>query len=96
MGRGLEGPPHLTLHPWPCLCHPLPKHSLSSLAVSKTGKSRCLSTPVRMGSASLSHQECHQPHSVPMGVMGHFGSSLALAPRWAGVSAWGTGSRKTG
>lgn len=48
------------------------------------------------GHSLLSHQECHQPHSVPMGVMGHSDSSLALALRWAGVLAWGTGSRKTG
>lgn len=54
-----------------------------------------LGSAVRMGTAFLSHQECHQSHLVPMGVMGHSGPSLSLALRWAGVST-GAESRKTG
>lgn len=84
MGGTLRVPPHLTLLLWPCPCCPLLK-LLSRLALRQTDETRCL------GTASLSHQECHQPHSVPTGVMGHSGPSLALALRWAGVSAWGTG-----
>lgn len=50
------------------------------------GNSWCLDSLVRTGTAFLSHQECHQSHLVPMGVMGHSGPSLSLALRWAGVS----------
>lgn len=87
MGCGLEGPSPLTPTSLALLCCPLPTASHPSLAVRQTGECWCLGTPVRMGTASLTHQECHQPHLVPTGVMGHSGPSLALALRWAGVSA---------
>lgn len=96
MGEGPEGPcpPYPTSSALPVPPSPYTSPSRPGSKADRWALVR--GHPGRMGTAPLSHQECYQPHSVPTGGTGHSGHSPALALRWAGVLAWGPGSRKTG
>lgn len=60
--------PDITQHHWLDSRCPVPNTTTRQM-----GNSWCLDSLVRTGTAFLSHQECHQSHLVPMGVMGHSG-----------------------